>query len=177
MYVLVLKDDLSGYSWLQPASSASSQHAGYTLTCCNRILATPDKWICDQGSHFLNETFTSMANDQNIAHWPTISYSPWTNGTVERLNRDIFAAVRALHAERKLAPQDWALVIPVLPSILNEAPLQLLGRYGDENILYSPQVMNGNKHDVLCYGSSLIRERSLSHRTWILHVRSSVGTS
>lgn len=63
-----------------------------------------------------------MADAFNIQHKPTVAYSPCVNDTVERLNRDILAALRALIAELKLAPRDWASVLEIIPSILNEAP-------------------------------------------------------
>ena len=84
-----------------------------------------------------------MAQAHNIQHKPTVAYSPWVNGTLERLNRDILAAMRALLAELKLGPQDWAAVIDIIPSILNEAPEERLGRNTDGSWRSPLQVMTG----------------------------------
>lgn len=59
---------------------------------------------------------SKSAHNHRIAHRPTITYCPWTNGTVEPLNRDILAAMRALLAELKLGPHYWMSVIYVLPT-------------------------------------------------------------
>lgn len=143
MYVLVLKDDLSGYCWIEETKSANAEHAAATLARWNRTFTSPENWVSDQGSHFMNETLKMMAADHRIAHHPTIAYAPWTNGTVERLNRDVLAASRALLAELKLAPQNWPTTIGILPTILNEAPLKRLGTTSDGSTLTPLQVMTG----------------------------------
>lgn len=60
-----------------------------------------------------------------------MAYSPWVNGTVERLNRDILAGVRALLGELGLAPHNWEKVLPVVASPINAAPLTRLGKNYD----------------------------------------------
>lgn len=74
---------------------------------------------------------TTIADAFNIQYHPTVSFELWVNGTVERLNRDILAAVRATLSELKLAPRDWASVIDIIPSVLNEAPESRPGRNTD----------------------------------------------
>lgn len=142
-YVLVLKDDFSGYAWLSATDSATAAHAAEVLSRWNRTFTAPAYWISDQGSHFMNVLLETMARDYNIRHMPTVAYSPWVNGTVERLNRDILAALRALLGELKLAPQDWTAIIDVIPSILNEAPEERLGKNQDGSVRSALQVMTG----------------------------------
>ena len=61
----------------------------------------------------------------------------------ESLMRSILAATRAMLAELKLAPQDWASVIPSIASALNEASLDRLGRR-ENGIARTPlEVMTG----------------------------------
>lgn len=142
-YVLVLKDDLSSYAWIEPTNSASAEHAAACLARWTRTFSAPATWVSDQGGHFINETLRQLATVYNISHRPKIAYTPWTNGTVERLNRDIIAARRALIAELKLGPQDWKSVICILPSILNEAPLSRLGTDKNGRSPCPIQVMTG----------------------------------
>lgn len=142
-YVLVVKDDFSGYVWVTPTSNATAEHAAETLSRWQRTFTAPSYWVSDQGPHFINETLSTMAQSYNIQHKPTVAYSPWVNGTVERLNRDILTAMRALLAELKLGPQDWAAVIDIIPSIINEAPEQRLGRDTDGSWRSPLQVMTG----------------------------------
>lgn len=69
-----------------------------------------------------------MATDDRIAHRPTLVYTPWTNGTVQRINRGILSAMRALLSDLKLASKDWPSIVDLLPAILNEAPLMRHGK-------------------------------------------------
>jgi len=114
MYVLVVKDDLSGYCWLEPTSSADSTFACAVLARWNRTFTVPRYWVSDQGPHFINELMKELAAAHSIVHKPVVAYSPWVNGTVERLNRDILATMRAVLSELKLAPHDWAAVLPII---------------------------------------------------------------
>ena len=142
-YVLVVKDDLSGYCWLEPTTSADSEHTAEVLARWNRVFTAPNVWVSDQGSHFKNAVLLNLAKTHRIRHNFTVAYSPWANGTVESLMRSILSATRAMIAELKLAPQDWTSVIPAIASALNEASLDRLGRRPD-GIARSPlEVMTG----------------------------------
>ncbi|KAG4241995.1 hypothetical protein PC116_g10089 [Phytophthora cactorum] len=54
-------------------------------------------------------------------------YSPWINGTVERLNKDILQVLRVLLLEYDLDFHEWPFLLPVLQGNLNHTPLQSLG--------------------------------------------------
>ena len=126
-YVLVVKDDLTGYCWLEPTTTADAEHTAKVLAHWTRVFTTPNIWVSDQGSHFKNEVLENLAKTHRIRHNFSVAYSPWVNGTVESLMRSILSATRAMIAELKLAPQDWATVIPAIASALNEAGLDRLG--------------------------------------------------
>lgn len=88
------------------------------------------------------ELFTSA---HRAKHQFTVAYSPWINGTVENTYRHVRAACTALLTELKLAPQDWSTVIPLISSILNEAPLQRL-RFRQPKVFRTPlEVMTGTQ--------------------------------
>lgn len=144
-YALVVKDDFSGYCWISPTPTASSEHAAETLARWQRTFTAPVYWISDQGAHFINALMKTMADTYNIQHKPTVAYSPWVNGTIERINRDILAAMRAMLAELKLGPQDWMSVIDIIPSVINEAPQSRLGHNPDGSTRSPLQVMTGIK--------------------------------
>lgn len=88
-------------------------------------------WASDQGTHFKNEVMDLLAKDYNISHHFTTAYSPWSNSTVEAVNRNVMAACRALTTEAKLGPHDWPEIVPVLKSVINEAPNARLGKRKD----------------------------------------------
>lgn len=60
-----------------------------------------------------------MDREYNIQRKPAVAYSTWVSGTVELLNREILAALRAVMGELKLATEDWPEIIDIVPSILN----------------------------------------------------------
>ena len=142
-YVFVIKDDLSGYCWLEPNVSADAEHAAEVLARWNRVFTTPSTWISDQGSHFKNEVMALLASTHRIKHNFSVAYSPWANGTVESLMRTVLSATRAMIAELNLAPQDWTSVIPAIASALNEASLERLGKRADGIALSPLEVMTG----------------------------------
>lgn len=63
-----------------------------------------------------------MDSVPSITHNPTVAYSPWSNGTVERLNEGILSTLLSMLAELKLAPQDWTQSIYSIKTDINEAP-------------------------------------------------------
>lgn len=144
-YVLVLKDDLSSYCWLEPVNGATAENAVTHLARWNRVFTSPEVWISDQGPHFINDTLSQLASDYHILHKPVVAYSPWANGTVESIMRTVQAALRAVMLELKLAPQDWKEVISSLPTILNSAGLDRLGKNDDGSLRSPLQVMTGIK--------------------------------
>lgn len=142
-YVLVVKDDLSGYCWLEPSPSATAEHTTDVLARWSRVFTSAQCWVSDQGSHFKNEVIAHLARTHHIKHRLTVAYSPWSNGTAESLMRSILSATRAMLAELKLAPADWASVIPTISSALNSTSLERLG-HRDDGVARTPlEVMTG----------------------------------
>ena len=127
-YVLVLSDDFSSYKWLCPSQRADAKHTAKSIRQWIDVFSCMDVWTSDQGSHFRNETMKLLANEHDIRHHFTTTYTPWANGTVERVNREILRAVKALLSELRLAPSDWPTCIPMVQTVLNESTLSWLGR-------------------------------------------------
>lgn len=126
-YTLVIRDDLSGYTWLCPTTTADAATTATELARWIRVFTVMSIWISDQGSHFKNQIMQQLASPHNIFHSFTVAYSPWVNGTVESSMRHITAACRVLLSELKLGPQYWPLVLPMVMTALNESPLKRLG--------------------------------------------------
>ncbi len=125
--MLVLKDDLSGYRWMDPTQSSNGDHAASVLSRWTRTFGGPKFWVCDGGSHFINNTLQFMAENHRVEHRPTVAYPSRTNGTVERLMRDIATATKAVLGELKLGPHDWQSVVEMVASVISETPLPKLG--------------------------------------------------
>lgn len=84
-----------------------------------------------------------LAEDYSIEHKLTVAYSPKVNGTVENCMRHMRSACTALLSEFRLGPQDGPLVIDIIMSALNEAPLQRLGTRRDGTFSTPLEFMTG----------------------------------
>lgn len=142
-YILVIRDDLSGYLWLSPSASADSAHTAQELSRWISVFTTMDMWISDQGAHFKNELLRELASAHRIRHNFTVAYSPWINGTVESCMRTIRAACTALRSEFHLGPQDWPSLVGIIMSALNAAPLRRLGKRPNGTYRTPLEVMTG----------------------------------
>ncbi len=72
-----------------------------------------------------------------------MAHNPWVNGSVESCMRHVQAACRALLSELKLGLHDWPLVIGLVMSALNDAPLKRLGKKPDGAYRSSLEVFTG----------------------------------
>ena len=123
-YVLILKDDLSGYVWLEPSAVADATTAADTLMSWFSRFGVCETMVSDQGSHFKNQLIERLASEYAIKHHFTHPYTPWANGTVEVVCREVLRCLRALLAEFRLGQKEWPRVLPIVQSVLNNSPLK-----------------------------------------------------
>ena len=126
-YALILRDDFSSYVWLFPCSAADADSAAESICSWVAAFGAMEWLVSDQGSHFKNELIEKLADELRSQHHFTTAYSPWANGTVERVCREVLRACRALCSEWRLGAQDWPTVIEAVQSVLNHSPLRRLG--------------------------------------------------
>jgi len=86
-----------------------------------------DWLISDQGSHFKNSLVEGLTKELQMKHHFSTAYSPWANGSVERVCRELLRSCKTLLSEWRLAYRDWPAVTEAVQSILNHAPLKKLG--------------------------------------------------
>ena len=126
-YLLIIRDDLSGYIWLWPADGPTSEVVSEALTMWIAVFGGFDWIVSDQGTHFKNRLIEQLTKEFRISHHFTTAYCPWANGSVERVCREVLRASRALLSEWKLSPRQWPTVSECLSSVLNQAPSKRLG--------------------------------------------------
>lgn len=126
-YVLILRDDLSSFVWLWSAPACTAEVAADALSTWCGSFGSMTWLVSDQGSHFKNELVEHLTAEMKTKHHFTTAYSPWANGSVERVCREVLRSCKALTSEWKLGPQDWPAVTECVQSLLNHAPLQRLG--------------------------------------------------
>ena len=126
-YCLLIRDDLSSYIWLWPTEAATAEHAADALSMWSSVFG-PSKWlVTDQGRHFCNTLIHNLTQDLKIDHHFTTAYCPWSNGSIERVCREVLRACRAVLHEFCLSPKDWPAVTECIQSVINQAPLKRLG--------------------------------------------------
>lgn len=126
-YILLIKDDLSSFVWLWPTHSATGDAAVDAITTWISTFGAMEWIVSDQGPHFNCELFKGVTSDLKVNHHFTTAYSPWANGTVERVCKEVLRACQALLLEFKLSPKEWPSVTECIQSILNQSPLKRLG--------------------------------------------------
>ncbi|OWZ04566.1 hypothetical protein PHMEG_00023512, partial [Phytophthora megakarya] len=104
-YVLVLKDELTHF--------------------CE--FGAPLTWMSDNGSHFKCQVMELLAERLGVNHQFVPVYTPWINGTVERVNRDILQVLRVMLLESRLDTRNWTHLLPIIQANLNHTPVLSLG--------------------------------------------------
>ena len=69
---------------------------------------------------------SELTSEFHIKHHFVTAYSPWANGSVEGVCREVLRASKALCSEWNLAAKEWPAVVETVQSILNHAPLKSL---------------------------------------------------
>uniref|UniRef100_H3H9I0 Integrase catalytic domain-containing protein n=1 Tax=Phytophthora ramorum TaxID=164328 RepID=H3H9I0_PHYRM len=126
-YVLVLKDELTHFCELVPADVADSQTAVAAILDWNKRFGAPPTWMSDNGSHFKSEVVGLLAERLGASHQFAPVYTPWINGTVERVNRDILQVLRVMLLESRLDTRNWVYLLPIIQANLNHTPVYSLG--------------------------------------------------
>ncbi|OWZ14974.1 hypothetical protein PHMEG_00011470 [Phytophthora megakarya] len=106
-YLLMLKDDATHF-----VSSCLARHKPQPLRCTSSM-------ISDQGTHFKTRVVAEVARRLDSHQRFTVAYSPWINGSIQRLNRDIVQVLRAVCLEGKVDIRDRTHFVPVVQASLN----------------------------------------------------------
>ncbi|GMF46803.1 unnamed protein product [Phytophthora fragariaefolia] len=85
------------------------------------------QWVSDQGAHFRNQIVERLQRALGAQHHFVPAYTPWANGTVEFVNREILKCMKELLSERRLAIRDCPALLPVVQAALNNMPADRLG--------------------------------------------------
>ncbi|GMF23670.1 unnamed protein product [Phytophthora fragariaefolia] len=126
-YVLVLKDGMSGYVELVACLQATADTAYQALIDWFKRFGVVHQWVSDQGEHVRNQIVERLQRTLGAQHHFVTAYTPWANGTVEVVNREILKCMKALLSERRLAIRDWPALLPVVQAAFNSMPADRLG--------------------------------------------------
>jgi len=118
-YVLVLKDDLSHFVELVPSERTDHVVVVHALVDWYKRFGVAETHVSDKGSHFKNKVVAELNDILKTKHHFTTAYFPKSNGTVERVNREIMKVLRSLVSEFKISWNEWASLLPLVQSALN----------------------------------------------------------
>jgi hypothetical protein len=76
-YLLLLKDDLSGYLWLVPCRTADTAATVDALMRWFAVFGVVLLWISDRDSHFKNEVVRRVQKELKAKHHFTTANCPW----------------------------------------------------------------------------------------------------
>ena len=102
-YVLVLKDDLSHFVELVPSDRTDHVVVANALVEWYKRFGVAETHVSDKGSHFKNKVVAELKDILKPKHHFTTAYSPKSNGTVKRVNREIMKVLRSLVSEFKIS--------------------------------------------------------------------------
>ncbi|KAJ8577220.1 hypothetical protein ON010_g1985 [Phytophthora cinnamomi] len=126
-YVLVLKDNMSGYVELIECARATSEFAYQGLIDWFKRFGVVHTWISDQGPHFTSDVIDRLRHILGAHHHFVTAYSPWANGSVEVVNRLLLSSLKAMASELKLQIKQWPTLLPLVQAALNGMPSDRLG--------------------------------------------------
>lgn len=126
-YILILKDDFSGYVFLRPCEKADARSTANVLVEYFTTFVPVLKWFSDQGPHFCNEVMQLLATTLGVRHRFSTVYAPWTNGTVEAVCKEVLRVLHAVSTELQVPETEWPSVVPAIQSIINNSPSRRLG--------------------------------------------------
>jgi transposase InsO family protein len=73
-YLLLMKDDLSGYLWLVPARQATASQRTDALLSWFAAFGVVYTWVTDRGSHFANQVIQGVCKALRARHHFTTAY-------------------------------------------------------------------------------------------------------
>ena len=125
-YLLVVKDDLSGFVELFPCEHADHFAVADSLLQWNARYGLKQGaiFISDQGSHFKNRVIEELTRILGVTHRFTPAHVPHANGTVEVVNKIFLKLLRALRSEFQI--KEWKKLVSFIQASLNSTPTKSL---------------------------------------------------
>jgi Integrase core domain len=117
-YLLLLKDDLSGYLWLVPYRTADAAATVDALMRWFAVLGIVLLSISDRGSHFKNEVVRRVQKELKAKHHFNSANCLWSNGTIESACKQVIRALLAVLSELKMYADEWPEVVNIVQSVL-----------------------------------------------------------
>ncbi|CAM9136518.1 unnamed protein product, partial [Laminaria digitata] len=126
-YILVLKEDITGFVMLEPASAANAENAAAGLQRWCTTLGVPSVLVSDTATHYKNQLLAKVTTLVGVDRRFAVANSPWTNGTVENVIKEVVRLLKALLVEYRSAVTRWEHFRPMVQWALNSSYRVRLG--------------------------------------------------
>ena len=126
-YILLIVDAFTSYTMALKYRYKSAENTADALFNWISLFGVPHRWTSDNDSTFVAETISTLRSLMNIHDEVVPSYSPSTQGSVERAVRTLKEAfTTSLHYnDQQVNPIDWPTLI--YASVFNSNCLERLG--------------------------------------------------
>ena len=121
-YLLVMMDDFSNYVRLFPTATPTAEHAADSLLDWMSLLGNPEIVISDTATHFKNVLMSELVETLRIEQMFSVAYTPWTNGTIENMNKQVVTCFRKTFKERKIPVDEWTSFVKYVQYTMNHYP-------------------------------------------------------
>ena len=76
-------------------------------------------WVSDTAAHFKNRVIAQLSDALKVDHRFAVAYTPWSNGTCERMVREVVRALKSILSEQRNQVAEWVDVLPAARRALN----------------------------------------------------------
>ena len=125
--ILVIMDDLSNFVSLEPAEACPAEvTAKHLLNWC-KTMGVPRVWVSDTATHFKNRVIAQLSIALKVDNRSAVAYTPWSNGTCERMVRDVVRALKSILSAQRKQVAEWVDVLPAAQWALTLRFVRVIG--------------------------------------------------
>lgn len=99
-----MRDDRSDYKWLFAFPDKPAENAARGIIDCAAAFGVSNGLMFDSPNHFKNETVRLVPKRLNVPFDFIFPYSPWIDGSVERLGKELLRTFRSIKFKLQMHP-------------------------------------------------------------------------
>ena len=111
-YILIMMDNMSNWVWLERTEACTAglttQH--FLIWC--KIIGVSEVCVSYTASHLKNQMMAALEKPLGVDRRFSVANSPWSNGTCERMMREVVRTLKAMIHEERRTAQDWVELVP-----------------------------------------------------------------
>ena len=94
---------LSNFVSLEPAEACTAEVTAKNLLNWCKTMGVLRMWVSDTATHFKNRVIAQLSDALKVDHRSAVAYTPWSNGTCERMVREVVRALKPISSEHAKA--------------------------------------------------------------------------